>query len=80
MIASFTHTTVAFWSELFGCSRQAYYKSLRRQQYLLLREEVVCLMVVEKRKVNGFKRCGTRKLYHVLRADLAAANFDIGRD
>lgn len=80
MIASFTHTTVAFWSELFGCSRQAYYKSLRRQQYLLLREEVVCLMVIEKRKVKGFKRCGTRKLYHVLRADLAAANFDIGRD
>ncbi|MEM6771333.1 MAG: IS3 family transposase [Bacteroidota bacterium] len=80
MIASFTYTTVTFWCELFGYSRQAYYKSLHRQQYLLLREEVVVQLVKNKRNKTGFKRCGTRKLYHVLRQDFIAAGFEIGRD
>ena len=80
MIASYTRTTVAFWCELFGYSRQAYYKSLHRQEYLTLREEVVCRMVVDKRQERGLKRCGTRKLYHLLKVDLALAGFEIGRD
>ena len=37
-------------------------------------------MVITKRKTKVFKRCGTRKLYHVLSAEYAAAGFDIGRD
>lgn len=80
MIASYSHTTVAFWCALFGYSRQAYYKSLHRKEYLLLREEVVCQMVMSKRKELGFRRCGTRKLYYVLRADFLSAGFELGRD
>ena len=80
MIASFSHTTVAFWCALFGYSRQAYYKSLHRKEYLLLREEVVCQLVMTKRKELGLRRCGTRKLYYVLREDFISAGFELGRD
>lgn len=61
----------------FGVSRQAYYKSLRRNQQRELSHAVVVDMVQKVR--HQLPRLGGKKLYHILSADLRQVGH-IGRD
>lgn len=59
--------------ELFGYSKQAYYKQQTHHSLSLSRQEQVKLLVLDVRR--QMPRLGTRKLYYMLKDDIA-----IGRD
>ena len=61
-----------------GLSRQAYYQGRRREAQRECRSEVVVKLVRDRRLRQP--RLGTRKLHHLLRAPLAQAGIELGRD
>jgi len=65
-------------SRLFGISRQAFYKHIRITEKLLIKDLIVKQMVMVIKKDHP--RMGTRKIYHLIKPDLAAAKIKIGRD
>lgn len=78
MRSSYTSTSVEFWARQFGYSRQSYYKNSKRQEQLCLEEVIILQLVFDYRK--KLPRTGTRKLYHALKDDIAAAGIKLGRD
>jgi hypothetical protein len=73
---SYSSTSVEFWARQVGYSRQSYYKNAKRQEQLKLEEVIILQLVFHYRK----KRPRTRKLYHALKGDIAAAGIKLGRD
>jgi len=64
--------------DVFGKSRQSYYKRMRREVRKALEEEIVIKLVKEKRKNKP--RTGTRKLYSELKEDFVRHGLKVGRD
>ncbi len=64
--------------QLFGYTRQAYYKRKRVELTNAGQQKQVLELVQEKRLM--MPRLGTRKLHFLLEADLAARNLKVGRD
>jgi transposase InsO family protein len=63
---------------LFGISRQAYYKTIKKAEKSLIREDVIIDMVIKIRKEQ--LNLGTRKIYHEIKSDLLTHGIKIGRD
>jgi len=63
---------------LFGISRQAIYKRQKAHEQKGVVYSQIKAMVGDKRM--SMPRLGTRKLYHILKADFKANNIKIGRD
>lgn len=62
----------------FDYVRSAYYKSFRAEAVGLLEEDIVCELVQDIRR---YQPCiGGKKLYHLLRNDLAKLTGSVGRD
>ncbi len=59
-------------------SRQNYYARRRQRQRRVVDGELVAKLVVRERQTQA--RLGTRKLYHLLKPELAEAGVRIGRD
>lgn len=64
--------------ELFGLSRQAYYKNNKSQTALVMQQAVVLRLVEEIRK--ELPRVGVIKLYYLLQGAMAAHGIKMGRD
>lgn len=65
---------------LFGNSRQAYYKALRRDAQEAFQEKLVLDLVAGIRKKSKTSRWGVRKLYPLLQGDMALMGIKMGRD
>jgi transposase InsO family protein len=65
-------------SEVFGISRQAYYKRQNRVQKNIKEKEIVLQLIKPLRK--RMYRIGTIKLYGKLKKDLNKKNIKMGRD
>lgn len=61
---------------MFGIDRQVYYRSIKRTGLKRVLAEQVILLVKEQRMIQP--RLGTRKLYHILNAELKGLK--VGRD
>jgi transposase InsO family protein len=61
---------------LFGCSRQAYYRRLKKENQMQFKSKSVVALVQEVRHI--LPRVGTRKLYHMLYKPLQ--ELGVGRD
>lgn len=64
--------------DVFGKSRQAHYKLLKRDETLVLQHAIIIKEVKEIRK--NMSQIGGRKLYHMLRSPLHQHGIEIGRD
>lgn len=64
--------------EMVDMSRQNYYKARRCRQLRVVDEDLVVQLVRSERHAQP--RLGTRKLHHLLRAELDQAGVEIGRD
>jgi transposase InsO family protein len=62
---------------LFGRSRQAFYKGIKRRSQEIYDQELIVQMVQKKRKL--MPRIGGRKLYSMLKPDIPQ-NISVGRD
>lgn len=62
---------------LFGRSRQAFYKGIKRRNQEIYDQELIIQMVQKKRKL--MPRLGGRKLYSLLKPDIPL-NIPVGRD
>ena len=78
MKCTYPPVAMRFWCALFGYSRQHYYKSQQQAYQRQAAAAIVLELVREYRQ--GLPRTGTRKLYHALKDDLAAAGIKLGRD
>jgi len=65
---------------LFGKSRQAYYKALNYDIQEAFREELVLGLVSKIRRKSKTSRWGIRKLYPLLKEDMALLGIKMGRD
>lgn len=65
--------------KLFGVSRQAYYKKVKRQEKLILHQEIILQMVEEIRQVKQWRRMGTEKLYSRLKPQMETMGIKMGR-
>jgi putative transposase len=63
---------------LFGITRQAYYQSFHREEFVEIEEELVLKEVITIRKKHP--RIGTRKLYVMLEGFMLEHQIKIGRD
>ncbi|MFV7237016.1 IS3 family transposase [Flavobacterium sp. ZB4R12] len=63
---------------LFGITRQAYYQSFHREEFVEIEEELVLKEVITIRK--NHPRIGTRKLYIMLEGFMLEHQIKIGRD
>jgi transposase InsO family protein len=63
---------------LFGVSRQAYYQSFYREEFVAIEQELVIKEVLEIRK--NHPRMGTRKLYIMMESYMLQRQIKIGRD
>jgi len=61
---------------LFGCSRQVYYRGLKKENQMQVKSKAVITLVQEVRHI--LPRVGTRKLYHMLYKPLQ--ELGVGRD
>ncbi|MBP2830838.1 IS3 family transposase [Aquimarina sp. U1-2] len=68
--------TIVSTCKLLGLDRQVYYRSIRSRAHRQLIAQRVVVLVQGIR--NVMPRIGTRKLYHILKNELAALN--VGRD
>lgn len=64
--------------DVFGKSRQAHYKLLKRSELLVMQQAIIVKLVEEIRV--DLPRIGGRKLYHILKDPLLDHGIDIGRD
>ena len=64
--------------KVFDVSRQAFYRRQKQRIEVLLQEELVMQLVLEKR--TDLPKVGGKKLYHMLKEDLQAFKKSIGRD
>ena len=64
--------------KIYGLSRQAYYKSLKRHFRQHVDKQKVLMMVREQRKL--LPREGVRKLYKRIKTDMLSIGLKIGRD
>ncbi|MBT2623780.1 IS3 family transposase [Chryseobacterium sp. ISL-6] len=62
----------------FGITRQAYYQSFHREEFVGIEQELVLKEVIEIRK--NHPRIGTRKLYIILEGFMLEHQIKIGRD
>lgn len=62
----------------FGITRQAYYQSFRREEFVEIEQELVLKEVIRIRKSHP--RIGTRKLYIMLEGFMLEHQIKIGRD
>jgi hypothetical protein len=65
--------------DLFGVTRQAYYKKQQHNDNLLLHQEIVIQMVEHLRKIPQWQRTGTDKLHRMLNPDFIKMGVKIGR-
>jgi transposase InsO family protein len=65
--------------DLFGVTRQAYYKKQKHDDNLLMHEEIVIQMVEDLRKIPQWQRTGTDKLHRKLTPDFIKMGFKMGR-
>lgn len=70
--------TVASVCDQLGMSRQNYYAHHQRRKRRAVDSDLVVSLVQQERKAQS--RLGTRKLYHMLKPQLAKAGVRIGRD
>jgi len=63
---------------LFGVSRQAYYQSFYREEFVAIEQEMVIKEVLKIRK--NHPRMGTRKLYIMMESYMLQHQIKIGRD
>jgi putative transposase len=66
--------------DLFGVTRQAYYKKQKYDEGLSMHQEIVIQMVENLRKIPQWQRTGTEKLHRKLKSDFIKMDFKIGRD
>lgn len=78
MKQDFPRVGIAVLCRLFGKTRHAYYDSIWRKENSLVKEDVVLQEVAKIRK--DLPRLGTRKLHHVLKANLMSHQISFGRD
>lgn len=78
MRLSYPLSSVAYWSRLFGFSRQSYYRGNAVEQQRKTQEHLVVQLVIKAREIHC--RLGLRKLLHVMHDDLQAFEVPIGRD
>ena len=71
---------LAYLCQLFGKSRQAYYKGQKVKDHRIVFEEVVSELVVELRDKLENQKLGTRKLLPLIKEELARQGLTIGRD
>ncbi len=64
--------------EVFGITRQAYYKRIKADQKIAIQNNIVLKLIVPYRK--QMHRLGTRKLYLLVKPDLEKMNIKMGRD
>lgn len=69
---------ISYYCKLFGKSRQAYYEQNRPCADVGLQETIVLNLVREIRK--DLPRCGTDKLYYMLKDTIKAHGVKMGRD
>jgi putative transposase len=65
--------------DLFGVTRQAYYKKQKNNDDLLLHQEIVIQMVEHLRSKPQWQRTGTDKLHRMLNADFIKMGVKMGR-
>lgn len=70
--------SLAYICQLFGVSRQGYYQAQHRQQANRQLSQQVSQLVQQHRRL--MPRLGTRKLYHLIKANLARQGLKLGRD
>jgi transposase InsO family protein len=63
---------------LFGISRQSYYKNIKYQKKVITEDHIVLQMISSRRKDHP--RMGVRKLYFMIKAEMADMNIKMGRD
>jgi transposase InsO family protein len=63
---------------LFGITRQAFYKHVRKQQKVSFESHIVLELIGRIRKQHP--RMGVRKIYHLIKDDLDSLQIKIGRD
>jgi transposase InsO family protein len=63
---------------LFGISRQSYYKNIKYQKKVIIEDHIVLQMIASRRKDHP--RMGVRKLYFMIKAEMAGMNIKMGRD
>ena len=78
LIQLYSSYSVSYYCKLFGKSRQAFYEQRNGPQGKGLSEAMVIHLVKEIRK--DLPRCGTDKLYYMLKEKLQEHNIKIGRD
>lgn len=74
----YTHQSVGYYCTLFGKSRQAYYEQQKEKDDRGLQEAMVLKLVAEIRL--ELPRCGTDKLYFMLKDSFAQHGIKLGRD
>ena len=65
--------------DLFGVTRQAYYKKQQCNDNLLMHHEIVIQMVEHLRSIPQWKRTGTDKLHRMLNPDFIKMGVKMGR-
>jgi putative transposase len=65
-------------SRLFGFTRQAFYKHIRHQKKTITEDHILLQMIASKRKDHP--RMGGRKIYFLIKEDMARLNIKKGRD
>lgn len=65
--------------DLFGVTRQAYYKKQQHNDNLLLHQEIVLQMVEQLRTIPQWQRTGTDKLHRMLNPDFIKMGVKMGR-
>jgi transposase InsO family protein len=63
---------------LFGISRQSYYKNIKYQKKVIIEDHIVLKMIASRRKDHP--RMGVRKLYFMIKTEMAGMNIKMGRD
>jgi putative transposase len=69
---------ITYFCKLFGKSRQAYYKQNTQDDKYGLQDAIILKLVSEIRQ--NLPRCGTDKLYHMLRSSFVEHGIKMGRD
>jgi transposase InsO family protein len=65
-------------SRLFGITRQAYYKNIKHQNKTIIEDHILLQLIASKRKDHP--RMGVRKIYFLIKEDMARLNIKKGRD
>lgn len=78
MLQLYNQCSLSYYCKLFGKSRQAYYEQKNTPSKSNFEDALVLKLVSEIRK--ELPRCGTDKLYFMLKEQLISHNIKIGRD